>query len=483
MPQEIEVDPSNFIEKGAFGSVYRGKCRGKDVAIKILHKPITDQETLIAFKQEVSIMSTIFHPNICLFMGACTQPGRFFIVQEYMPGGDVEKLLRNPHVSMTLYRRMQMAYDAALGVNWLHCSNPAFIHRDLKSSNLLVDDNGKVKVCDFGLAQVKPNAANLIDEDHARGTPLWMAPEVMQFKEFNEKADVYSFGIVLWELLTRKEPFSHHKVYSKFRKAVCEKYERPEIPEDTVPSLARLIKQCWAPDPKVRPSFKEIITHLEHILVDVAVSDEIGRTLWKEYFLGQERVEWGEFVKALVATLGLKINDPQFKDTLEIHLKCLNAVLVTHPKSHTGLSKGDIVTVQNWGRILMWFGPIKDPQTTPQNDTFMQYLSRVIQEPWFHGDTDPQRALELLTAKPNGTFMVRFSSVDGWYTISQNIGRQIQHQRVSHVPGGPYIIDNDSYTDLHDLVERRGLKQPCEGSKYALLFGDNQTPYYNPYNL
>ncbi len=98
-----------------------------------------------------------------------------------------------------------------------------------------------------------------------------MAPEVMQFKEFNEKADVYSFGIVLWEILTRKEPFPHHNNFEVFRNAVCVKGERPEIPSDTEPSLKRLIESCWVGDPKLRPSFKEIIDQLDNIIVDVTV--------------------------------------------------------------------------------------------------------------------------------------------------------------------------------------------------------------------
>jgi len=106
----------------------RGRCRGKDVAIKVLNKPITNERSLAAFRDEVQIMSRISHPNICLFMGACTQPGNFFIVSEYLPGGDVEKLLRSDK-EISLYRRMQMAKDSALGVNWLHCSNPIICHR------------------------------------------------------------------------------------------------------------------------------------------------------------------------------------------------------------------------------------------------------------------------------------------------------------------------------------------------------------------
>lgn len=103
-------------------------------------------------------------------MGACTQRGNFFIVSEFLPGGDVEKLLHDPKVELSLYQRMLMAKDAALGMNWLHCSNPNVIHRDLKTSNLLIDENGRVKVCDFGLSQLKTPGEDLKDGDSAKGT-------------------------------------------------------------------------------------------------------------------------------------------------------------------------------------------------------------------------------------------------------------------------------------------------------------------------
>jgi len=90
-------------------------------------------------------------------------------------------------------------------------------------------------VCDFGLSQIKPHGQSLKDVDSAKGTPLWMAPEVMQFKEFNEKCDVYSFGIVLWEILTRQEPFPHHTNFEKFRHAVCVAV-RVLLPSPLIPS-------------------------------------------------------------------------------------------------------------------------------------------------------------------------------------------------------------------------------------------------------
>ena len=87
------------------------------------------------------------HPNVLLFMGACTVPGEMAIVMELCDNGNLEQLLHNDKTTLSLYRRLMMAKDTAVGMNWLHCSNPTIIHRDLKPSNLLIDKHGQIKVC------------------------------------------------------------------------------------------------------------------------------------------------------------------------------------------------------------------------------------------------------------------------------------------------------------------------------------------------
>eukprot|EP01128_Nolandella_sp_AFSM9_P010772 TRINITY_DN7496_c0_g1_i1.p1 TRINITY_DN7496_c0_g1~~TRINITY_DN7496_c0_g1_i1.p1 ORF type:complete len:493 (-),score=71.45 TRINITY_DN7496_c0_g1_i1:286-1764(-) len=477
--QRDEVVLGKTLGVGSFGKVIRGKCRGKDVAIKMLHKTTLDEKTLVSFKKEVAIMSTLFHPNICLFMGACTKPGNFFIVTEYLEAGDVEKLLRNKSIRISLYRRMQMARDAALGMNWLHCSRPVFIHRDLKSSNLLIDDSGKVKVCDFGLSQVKDARAMLRDEDLAKGTPLWMAPEVMQFKEFNEKADVYSYGIVLWEFVARKEPFSHHTNYSKFKRAVCENNERPPIPESTESSLRYLITRCWDASPPKRPSFKQIIAQLDHVLVDVAVGDRIGRKFWKDEFLTHSEVPYDVFGEKFCDLLRLNVEGSN-PDIIRLNLECLKALLSKPPASKTDTTLTEVVNLEHFGKILEWFGPIEDPSTN-SGETILDYMRQLLKYPWFHGDLNERKAQERLSGKPGGTFLVRFSSMAGWFTLSQiTATRVIQHRRIRHRPGHGFMVDEDRYNSLAELVIGRKLTLPCEGSRFAHLFEVN-TPHIQGY--
>ncbi|KAK9724952.1 hypothetical protein RND81_05G110900 [Saponaria officinalis] len=216
---DVETDCSDYevlwedltvgeqIGQGSCGTVYHGLWHGSDVAIKVFSQQEYSKEVIFSFRQEVSLMKRLRHPNILLFMGAVTSPPRLCIVTEFLPRGSLFCLLQKSTSKLDWRRRLHMALDIARGMNYLHNCNPPIVHRDLKSSNLLVDKNWSVKVADFGLSRVKHDT--YLATKTGKGTPQWMAPEVTQNERSNEKSDLYSFGVVLWELATQKIPWEH----------------------------------------------------------------------------------------------------------------------------------------------------------------------------------------------------------------------------------------------------------------------------------
>lgn len=461
-PSEIEFDTK--IGEGSYGQVFSGTCRGKTVAIKVF-KPgmFQTEEERQAIREEVRIMSKIYHPNVVLFMGACTLDDNLMIVTEKLPT-DLETLIIDERKVLSLYQRMKMAKDAALGMNWLHSSNPIFIHRDLKLSNLLVDNNYKVLVCDFGLAQMKPKEVNNLEYD-PHGSPLYMAPEVF-VGDYNEKCDIYSFGIVLWEILTVSQAFEDiEDDLPSFIHRVCEEGFRPDIPEDCQPRIRDLLISCWNKNPKKRPTFSMIIHELDLILVDVAINDSKGRDLWHINFLGKESVEWEDFRSKLFEYLLLKLS---FSD---IQIKCLEAVLAESPTDL--MVKSKIVNITRFGQVCAWFGPLK---SGADNMVLLINLTNILKEKWFHGDLTQVEAEDRLNSQSKGTFLIRFSSSSpGCFTISHiNKSKNLCHQRVTYVPGKGFYFWEDRYDTLRDLIKDQRKKQyfvtPCPGSTYQKLF-------------
>uniref|UniRef100_A0A6N2LPW4 non-specific serine/threonine protein kinase n=1 Tax=Salix viminalis TaxID=40686 RepID=A0A6N2LPW4_SALVM len=255
----------NKIGSGSFGTVYHADWRGSDVAVKILEEQEFHAERFEEFLSEVAIMKRLRHPNIVLFMGAVNQPPNLSIVMEYLSRGSLNKLLHMPDAALILdeRRRLNMAYDAAKGMNYLHQFRPPIVHRDLKSLNLLVDSTYTVKICDFGLSRSK--AKTYISSTHATGTPEWMAPEVLRNERSNEKSDVYSFGVILWELMTLQHPWRNLK-QAQIIAAVGFMGQRLEIPSNVNPSVAALINACLDNDPSKRPPFSYIMENLQELI-------------------------------------------------------------------------------------------------------------------------------------------------------------------------------------------------------------------------
>ncbi|XP_027357557.1 probable serine/threonine-protein kinase SIS8 isoform X2 [Abrus precatorius] len=256
-----EVDiPWEEITLGSYGEVYRGEWHGTEVAVKRFLDQDISGESLEEFKTEVKIMKRLRHPNVVLFMGAITRPPNLSIVTEFLPRGSLYRLLHRPNSQLDERRRLKMALDTARGMNYLHNCTPVIVHRDLKSPNLLVDKNWVVKVCDFGLSRMKHST--FLSSRSTAGTAEWMAPEVLRNEPSNEKCDVYSFGVILWELSTLQQPWGGMNPMQVVG-AVGFQQRRLDIPDDMDPTIADIIRKCWQTDPKLRPSFAEILAALK----------------------------------------------------------------------------------------------------------------------------------------------------------------------------------------------------------------------------
>ncbi|KAK9008674.1 hypothetical protein V6N11_075559 [Hibiscus sabdariffa] len=255
-----EITLGERIGLGSYGEVYRGDWHGTEVAVKKFLDQDISGELLEEFKSEVLIMKKIRHPNVVLFMGAVTRPPNLSIVTEFLHRGSLYRLLHRPNNQLDERRRLRMALDAARGMNYLHNCTPMIVHRDLKSPNLLVDKNWVVKVCDFGLSRMKHST--YLSSKSTAGTAEWMAPEVLRNEPSNEKCDVYSFGVILWELSTMQQPWGGMNPMQVVG-AVGFQHRRLDIPDDMDPTIAEIIRRCWQTDPKLRPTFAEIMAALK----------------------------------------------------------------------------------------------------------------------------------------------------------------------------------------------------------------------------
>ncbi|XP_074283956.1 uncharacterized protein LOC141608509 [Silene latifolia] len=262
------------IGQGSCGTVYHRLWYGSDVAIKVFSKQEYSEEVISSFRQEVSLMKRLRHPNILLFMGAVTSPQRLCIVTEFLPRGSLFRLLQRSKSKLDWRRRIHMALDIARGMNYLHNCNPPIVHRDLKSSNLLVDKNWSVKVADFGLSRVKHET--YLTTKSGKGTPQWMAPEVLQNERSNEKSDLYSFGVVLWELATQKVPWENLNAMQVIG-AVGFMNQRLNIPDDVDPMWASMIESCWHSEPQSRPTFQELLEKLKNMQKQYAIQSLAAR--------------------------------------------------------------------------------------------------------------------------------------------------------------------------------------------------------------
>ncbi|KAJ7981582.1 putative Protein kinase [Quillaja saponaria] len=259
--QEWDIDFSELtvgtrVGIGFFGEVFRGIWNGTEVAIKVFLEQDLTAENMEDFCNEISILSRLRHPNVILFLAACTKPPRLSMVTEYMEMGSLHHLI---HLSgqkkrLSWRRRLKILRDICRGLMCIH--RMKIIHRDLKSANCLVNKHWTVKICDFGLSRIVTDTS--MRDSSSAGTPEWMAPELIRNEPFTEKCDIFSLGVMMWELCTLSRPWEGARL-EKIVYAVAHEGSRLEIPEGP---LARLISDCWREEPHERPSCEVILSRL-----------------------------------------------------------------------------------------------------------------------------------------------------------------------------------------------------------------------------
>ncbi|EGC29222.1 hypothetical protein DICPUDRAFT_99895 [Dictyostelium purpureum] len=289
--EDLEFGPE--IGKGAYGKIFKGEYFGTPVGIKEISLSPNDvkYKDLIKFIQREVAMLRFSHPNLVQFIGVSEKGSNLYIVTEFVSGGDLAYyLFRNKNddtpeqfmhrkvnigssstpdldttseklVPLTWPLRIKIAYDVACAMAYLHSRH--VIHRDLKSTNLLVGDSWKIKVCDFGFARTA-YAGRAKRTMTICGTTNCMAPEVILGQDYNEACDVFSYGIVLSEIITRLETTNNLRP-SSLKYGLDVDILLPLVPKDCPPPFLKLVFDCTEYDPDQRPTFKEITERLKSL--------------------------------------------------------------------------------------------------------------------------------------------------------------------------------------------------------------------------
>ncbi|CAD8062246.1 unnamed protein product [Paramecium sonneborni] len=252
-----EIKQCQKIGEGNYGIVFKGNWLGQDVAIKSYcqkEDQSKNRQTMSDFLKEVQVISNLRHPNIVLYMGVCIKRHNFHLITEFMENGSL-----HDHIHKKKTKNLNFVHiieDIALGMNNLH--GRGIMHCDLKSSNVLIDSSWNVKLCDFGLSRIKTKKTKSMI-----GTSYQMAPEIMRGEPYTEKSDIFSFGMILWEIMTGKIPYENLSI-TQIIETVGWGHNLVQIPKQSNPPiLAILAEDCLQREPSKRPNFARIVERIQ----------------------------------------------------------------------------------------------------------------------------------------------------------------------------------------------------------------------------
>jgi len=257
------------IARGGFGKVYIAYCQDYgEVAIKTIEFESLDD----SFEREMAIVSTLNHPNITRYYGFYNGDKGRSIVMEYAKNGNLYDFLekcRDEDIDLPIELRYQICLGICRGIKSIHKKD--IVHRDLKTPNILLNRSMKPLITDFG--QSKRDKRNLTTLNNSHGTYKWKAPETYDGK-FTKKSDIFSLGIILWEIITMEELFKDMTDY-QIIDFVKNKDRRPEFPGDFPMFLKNIIMKCWDKNPDNRPDVSNVLDFIEKIIQNRDVSNEI----------------------------------------------------------------------------------------------------------------------------------------------------------------------------------------------------------------
>lgn len=264
----FSTDNDNCIGEGGFGKVFRGEMNGLPVAVKKLHVQNLTSRARKEFLHEIELISKLRHPALVTFFGAVNEPGHFAMVMELMEGGSLYHLLHDDEKELSWLRKCYIIKEVCSGVQYLHSKH--IIHRDLKSLNVLLNQQLNPKLCDFGLAIVKTDTESQVNtrsKSSTIGTSRWLSPEIMQGRKHSYKSDMWSFGLIALEVATREIPF--HSIVevalvANLSNASATNFPT-NIPDDCPDDLRQFIEICLYRDPVSRPEADFALTVLNEV--------------------------------------------------------------------------------------------------------------------------------------------------------------------------------------------------------------------------
>eukprot|EP01103_Thecamoeba_quadrilineata_P007078 TRINITY_DN1684_c2_g1_i6.p1 TRINITY_DN1684_c2_g1~~TRINITY_DN1684_c2_g1_i6.p1 ORF type:complete len:249 (+),score=47.14 TRINITY_DN1684_c2_g1_i6:483-1229(+) len=244
-----------MVSAGEAGEVYKGYYFGTPVAIKKLFLDPSERHLM---ESEYRMLKDLHHPNIVQFLGLCIDDSGIYLVTEFVENGDLFDLLIFSQAEVSWPDKVKIALQIAQACFYLHSKN--IIHRDLKGLNVLLGENNRVKLCDLGVATIMEGKRR---RTTICGTDQWMAPEILFGQPYDFKADVFSYGIILTELITQQPPKS--RSFANGFGLEVENFHA-QTPPECPPEFAALAVECSAQDPEQRPTFKQIIPRLRAIV-------------------------------------------------------------------------------------------------------------------------------------------------------------------------------------------------------------------------